>query len=171
MRNSNQLDLWWVIPGVLAGMSMPFIHPQRWHSPRAARDAFPDELPALWRAGIRAIVPLLQAPGLARVYADAGFACHLLPLADGSAPTLAQFREFHAFVEAQRALGHAVAAHCEAGIGRTGTLIAGYLIANGLTPEAALAGVRSRRPGAVETARQWQFLRELGARRGGTSSL
>lgn len=155
------LDLWWVVPGELAGMSMPYIHPERHEQGNAPLDAYADELPALWHEGIRAIVGLLPMRQLARVYTSAGFACHMVPLPDGSAPTLESFRAFLAFVEDQRALGHPVAAHCIAGIGRTGTMLAGYLIARGATADAALQRVRQLRPGAVETPEQWKFLRGL----------
>ena len=64
---------------------------------------------------------------------------------------------------AQRGPGHSVAVYCEAGIGRTGTLLAGYLIASGLAPDAAIARVRSLRRGAIETPQQIRFLRSTAA--------
>jgi hypothetical protein len=152
------------VPGVLAGMSMPFLHPQRHDLPGAVLDAFSDELPELWRAGIRAVVCLLNIPSAAAAYSAAGFAFLCLPVADGFPPTDAAFREFLDFVAAQRALGHPVAVHCEAGIGRTGTFLAGYLIMSGLTVEAAVTQVRALRLGAVETARQLEFLLQFSDR-------
>jgi len=91
---SAPLDLWWAVPGVLAGMSMPFVHPERHDTPGAVRDAFADELPALWDAGVRAIVCLLNMPSAAPTYSAAGFDFHLMPIADGDAPTLDQVWEF-----------------------------------------------------------------------------
>jgi hypothetical protein len=39
--------LWWVIPGVLAGMPMPFIHPERRLNSGGPLNAYEDELPEL----------------------------------------------------------------------------------------------------------------------------
>ena len=157
------LDLWWAVPGVLAGMSMPFIDPERRETPGASLDAYPDELPLLWRAGIRAIVCMLNMPSAEAVYSAAGFAFHLMPVLDGDAPTHEQFAQFLGFLSEQRTMNRAVAVHCEAGIGRTGTALAGYLITSGCTLASAVARVRSVRPGAVETTRQMRFLHQVQA--------
>ncbi len=58
----NRSLLWWVIPGVLAGMPMPFMHPERRLNLGGSLNAYEDELPELYAAGIRAVVSLLNIP-------------------------------------------------------------------------------------------------------------
>ena len=161
MSSSSPLDLFWLIPGVLAGMSMPFIHPDRHEVPGAPRDAFADEVPLLWEAGVRAVVSLLNSPRVAETWKSAGFDFLQLPVRDGYTPTREQFQEFLRFMRARRAENHPVAVHCVAGIGRTGLFLASYDIMQGATPEEALLHVRSVRRGAVETRDQWRFLQQV----------
>jgi atypical dual specificity phosphatase len=163
LKDDEPTLLWWVIPDVLAGMPMPFIHPERRLSQGGALNAYEDELPVLYSAGVRAVVSLLNIPSDLAIYQSAGFDFLCLPVPDGGAPTFEQASQFVAFVDNHRAMQQPVAVHCEAGIGRTGTMIATYLIAKGETAEAAIQRVREVQRAAIETARQVQFLKEFAA--------
>ena len=78
--------LWWVIPGALAGMPMPFVHLDRRMNLGGDLNAHEDDLPLLYSAGVRAVVSLLNIPSDASVYESAGFAFLCLPVPDGGAP-------------------------------------------------------------------------------------
>ena len=54
--------LWWLIPNVLAGMPMPFIHPERRLNSGSELTAYDDEVAVLHTAGVRAVVSLLNIP-------------------------------------------------------------------------------------------------------------
>lgn len=156
--------LWWVIPGVLAGMRMPFVHRERRLLLGGALTAYEDELPLLHSAGIRAVVSLLNIPSDAAVFESAGFSFLCLPVPDGSAPTPEQATRFVRFVEDQRKAQRPVAVHCQAGIGRTGTMLAAYLIAQGATAREAIQRIREVENAAIETSIQVQFLHEFAER-------
>ena len=156
--------LWWVIPGVLAGMPMPFIHPDRRLAGGGTLTAFDDELSALHSAGVRAVVSLLNIPGDASIYESSGFAFLCLPVPDGGAPTMEQTEKFVHFVIQQRQQQRPVAVHCEAGLGRTGTVLATFLISQGDNAETAIKKVRAVEKVAVETLKQIHFLEKYAER-------
>lgn len=77
-----------------------------------------------------------------------------LPVADFTAPSEQTLdRGVAAIADAVRA-GRKVAVHCGGGLGRTGTLLACYLVSEGMAADAAIAQVRRLRPGSIETAAQ-----------------
>lgn len=150
--------IWWAKDGVLAGMPMPFMLPARRERMTAPLREFEDELPELWDLGIRSVACLLGMRGDRYVYQAAGFQFLCLPIANGGAPdeeSLGTFLKFYHHAP------RGIAVHCEAGLGRTGTMMAAALISDGLSPSAAIAHIRSIQPGAIETKRQLEFLESL----------
>jgi len=77
-----------------------------------------------------------------------------VPIRDFSAPSPDAIDRAIAAIDAAIARGQIVAVHCGGGLGRTGTIVACYLVSRGLTAEAAIARVRALRPGSVETHAQ-----------------
>ena len=140
---------------------MPFIHPERRLGQSGGLHDFEDELAVIAETGVGGVISLLNIPSDARLYEEAGFEFACLPVADGHAPELEQVRVFVQFVDGCRAQSKAVAVHCEAGCGRTGTMIAAYLIVKGATPDVAITRVRTAEPSAIETNLQIRFLYEL----------
>lgn len=75
---------------------------------------------------------------------DAGFEHKKICIEDFAPPTFDQVDEFMAFVEAKLGEGKKVLVHCHAGRGRTGTMLAAFLIHRGMSPEAAVREIRER---------------------------
>jgi len=77
-----------------------------------------------------------------------------LPVEDFHPPTLAQQIEFVEITKQVLDDGGRVGVHCAAGIGRTGTMLATYLVYLGSTADEAISRVRELRPGSIETKAQ-----------------
>lgn len=144
---------------------MPFFHPERWANPqRFALAAFEDDLPLLADLGIGAVVSLLNSGSAQAIYKTAAIDFLCLPIVDGTEPTVQQAHQFIRFADDRLAAGKAVAVHCAAGLGRTGTMLAVYLIAHGSTAQDAIRSVRQAQPAAIETRRQVEFLHQFARR-------
>jgi atypical dual specificity phosphatase len=139
---ARRLNFSLLIPGRLAGLGWPFL-----------RLAPEEEVATLLReAGVRVLLNLTEhsypAGGLE------GFERLHLPVVDYEPPSLGQLDAVWARFQAL-APGEVLALHCAAGIGRTGTALACLLgRASGLSPREAIAEVRRRRPGSIETLAQ-----------------
>lgn len=90
--------------------------------------------------------------------------CHI-PVTDLTPPSEFQLIQALDFIDRQLAQGSAVAVHCLMGQGRTGTVLAAYLVRSGMTPKDALTEVRGCCPGAVENDVQVAALEQFAERR------
>jgi len=84
---------------------------------------------------------------------DAGFEHKKICVQDFTPPTLDQIDEFVSFVDAKLAEGKKVLVHCFAGRGRTGTMLAAFLIRRGMSSDAAIREIRERAKEAYGTVR------------------
>jgi atypical dual specificity phosphatase len=149
MEESPIANFSWLLPGELAGSSFP--------REDGAGQWLVDQ-------GIRAVISLTE--NVPPTVKEAGLDSLHLPTVDFTPPTVEQVAQAVAFIERKRAAKQPVLVHCGAGLGRTGTILACYLVFTGLSPEAAIAQVRQARPGSLETANQVETVRTYARGRG-----
>lgn len=140
----------YIIDGQLAGSARPGL----WGS-------VDQDLGEARASGIRAVVSLTERGLGAEAAARHGLAYLHLPVPDFHPPTLRQIESFVRFTGEQLEKGDgAVLVHCQAGMGRTGTMLAAYLVSTGMGANEAIETIRDLRPGSVETYSQEAIVHE-----------
>jgi len=134
--------IFWIEPGKLAGRKYPST----------------EELRTLYKEGFRILVPLEIRDDINELE-DIGYEVHPFEIRDFTAPSIEQIDAFNSIVESSG--DKAILVHCLGGYGRTGAMLAAYLIKHrGFSAEEAIRFVRERRPGAVEVREQIEILYE-----------
>lgn len=122
------------------------------------------ELQKLANAGVGLIINLHPREHPSERLAVLGLRQLHLPVKDFTPPTQEQLTQGVAAMREALADGGRVAVHCGAGLGRTGTLVACYLVARGLSADDAIGQVRLARPGSIETPEQEAAVRAFAER-------
>lgn len=149
MRNFS-----WLIKDEIAGMARP--------------DSEINDFEILQYNNIKAIVSLTETPLDKDLVEKFGFVIKHIPVKDFNAPRIEQIEEFLGFAERIRTAGMKLVVYCDGGMGRTGTMLACYLIDKGINAAKAIEIVRKKRPNSIETEEQkkvvfkfWKRIRSI----------
>jgi atypical dual specificity phosphatase len=130
----------WVIEGKLAGSGLPVTH---------------DEFEWLLQNGIKSIVTVREVPLPSEWFDGSDIDYMHLQVEDFSAPTIEEMDDVVNFIDHEISMGRSVMVHCAAGKGRTGAVLAAYLVKKeNLTAEQSIEKLRSMRPGSVQSVAQ-----------------
>ncbi len=129
----------WLFENKLAAMAYP-----------ESEDAFT----LLHRIGIRAVLNLSEAPLPYGTPHKIGMLTRHIPVADFTAPTLDQVKQAVVMISSCLDRRMPVAVHCMAGLGRTGTMLACYLVRMEMPANNAIIIIREWRPGSIEVPEQ-----------------
>jgi atypical dual specificity phosphatase len=143
-----------IVPDRLAVMNRPGLY-----------GSLEDDLAFLCDQGVGAIVSLTTSalPGDALGAHSMAYLHEAVP--DFTAPSPEQLDRIMEFVVRHADVaGRMVLVHCGAGLGRSGTVAAAYLVRQGWEPRRAIGRVRELRPFSIETEEQERAVIDYAAR-------
>lgn len=139
----------WLESGRLGGVPMPGVV-----------NELEADLSLLRAVGVEVVISLNDEAPVDAIRA-AGFLSIHRPFPDMQPPALEFARDLCETLAQHIDSGRIVAVHCRAGLGRTGTILACYLISRGASAALTLRHVRTIDPGWVQSKRQETFLTEF----------
>ncbi|MCG3217711.1 MAG: dual specificity protein phosphatase family protein [Candidatus Heimdallarchaeota archaeon] len=139
----------WVEEGIIAGASKPSTE---------------EHFIFLKEKGIKAIINLREKIEYqASEELLANFEINHLPIIDFSVPSIEQVLEFRKICKKYHLEGKSVLVHCYAGCGRTGIMLAHWLLMEKKvnTTEEAIREIRRQRPCSIETLEQEESVKSV----------
>jgi atypical dual specificity phosphatase len=133
----------WIIPDQLAALAMPYEE---------------SDFERLSEAHVDTLISLTHSGPPEMLIEVSGLEHYRFPIHDMSVPTFSVMDRIVETIRREVSSGRRVAVHCGAGLGRTGLVLACYLVRIGLDPDTAIQEVRQARPGSIETMEQETFV-------------
>jgi atypical dual specificity phosphatase len=130
-----------------------------------ARPGALEELRWLREHGIEVLLSLTEEPPESEWIEGVGLLLFHVPMIDMEAPTQEQLERCMSAIRRAHEQDFGVAVHCGAGMGRTGVVLACYMVEQGMEAESAIDRVRHLRPGSVETEDQARAVKEYARHR------
>lgn len=114
--------------------------------------------------GIQLVLSLTEDPPRRDWINEAGLFGMHVPVEDMHPPSQSQLDVCMRLIDKANRQEMGAVVHCGAGLGRTGVVLACYLVTQGMTVQHSMGRVRRLRPGSIETPEQEEAILEFARR-------